>query len=903
MLTSKVTVLAPCAIAFMLMSAVTAKRITANVAAPQEPAQTAAAGRVLLGELGCTACHAPTARQAQWLSPKVAPRLAGIGSRASGEWMQRYLNAPQEVMPGTTMPDVLQAVPTAERAAGAEALTHYLASLAPLQFNRVLPDRAAVARGEGLYHRVGCVACHAPQNTAKSTMPAFPLPRMAEKWSFEGLQRFLLDPLASRPSGRMPAIPLTDTEAADIAHYLLRDTRVPAPLEVAQYRERIRSFDELDAAELSRTGPAPGFTLDAMGTTRGYALRFSGWLRIDEPGDYTFHFAATGASRLSVRERWLLGGDSWQRESVDARTTLRLTAGLHALSVDYVQRGQGVPALKVEWEGPGVARQVIPASRLQSARESVASPLAFSVDAAKAATGRALYAQLNCASCHETRRPAKVPPSLSTLNITRGCLSESPAGGALNYQLDASQRTALRQALTSLRRTDLAAPTRRERLQHTMASFNCTACHVRDGAGGVTPARDAFFTSNGEDLGDEGRLPPSLDGVGDRLTPAWLQRVLVQGSSVRPHLDTRMPQFGAANVGHLRDLFVALDRRAEPVRSAAPLDTARVQVDAGRTLVGTDGLSCIACHRFNRQPALAMNLIDLVTTTQRLNEDWFRRFLRDPGRYHPDTRMPGFWPNGVSLLPAVMGGDTDRQFAAIWAYLAGGSRARFPEGLSRQNVELIVGGEAVVYRGKLWEAGFRAIAVGYPGQLNAAFDAEAMRLSLLWRGRFLNVAPHWTVQGMGQIRPLGDNVVIFPKGPALAVLTEANAPWPTDAGRAPGLKFRGSQLDSLNRPTFLYTFRDAGVEDFMTPLDAAGKSGLRRRVTLTDPPPDSLYFRVAVGNITPDRANTWRLDGALTIRVEGGGTPIVRGTGDQRELLVPVRFSGRNHYLEIEYVW
>lgn len=855
--------------------------------------------------MGCITCHAPSARQALWLSPKMAPRLAGIGNRASGEWIQRYLTAPADVMPETTMPDVLQAVPASERAAGAEALTHYLASQGSLEFSRVLPDRAAVARGESLYHRVGCVACHAPENTTESTPMASSFARIAEKWSFEGLQRFLRDPLTTRPSGRMPAMSLTDAEAADIAHYLLRRTRVPAPLEVAQYRSRIRSFEELDSAELARTGPTPGFTLDAMGTARGYALRFSGFLRIDEPGDYTFFLAATGASRLSIRERWLLGQDSWERDGVDGRTTLRLTAGLHAITVDYVQRGQKVPALTLEWEGPGVTRQIIPASRLQSAPETIVAPAAFRVDPAKAATGRALYAQLNCGVCHEAQRPSPTPPSLSSLNVARGCLAESPGGAALNYHLESSERAALREAVTSLRRADLAAPNSRERLAHTMATFNCTACHVRDGVGGVRPERDAFFTSNAEDIGDRSRLPPPLDGVGDRLTPAWLQRVLAEGASVRPNLNTRMPQYGASNVGHLRDVFVRLDRRATPVRSgtAPPRDARRVQVEAGRAIVGTDGLSCIACHRFNRQPAHALNLIDMVTTTERLNEDWFRRFLLDPNRFHPGILMPSFWPNGVSSLQTVLGGNTDRQFSAIWAYLSGGSRAKFPEGLSRQSVELIVGGEAVVYRGKLWEAGFRAIAVGYPGQLNAAFDAEAMRLSLLWRGRFLNTAPHWGVQGMGQIRPLGTDVVVFPQGPAMAILTDPEAPWPTGTSKAAGLKFSGSQLDALNRPTFLYSFVNMGVEDFMTPVDEAGTSGLRRTMILTDPPPDDLYFRVAVGKIAPGRANTWRLDDALTIRVEGGGTPLVRGTGDRRELLVPVRSSGRIHRLEIEYVW
>ena len=282
-----------------------------------------------------------------------------------------------------------------------------------------------------------------------------------------------------------------------------------------------------------------------------------------------------------------------------------------------------------------------------------------------------------------------------------------------------------------------------------MTALNCTACHARDGVGGVKPERDAFFTSNGEDLGEEGRIPPRLDGVGDRLRPAWLSNVLATGASVRPYFDTRMPQFGAANVSHLADLFVALDRRAQVLKPAS--DAPDVQRDAGRKLVGTDGLSCIACHRFNRQPAHALQVIDLTTTTERLNEDWFRQFLLDPSRFHPGTRMAAFWPEGVSPLPALLGGNTDRQHAALWTYLADGARAKFPEGLSRQNVDLNVGGEAVVYRGKMWEAGFRAVATGYPGQLNAAFDAEEMRLALLWRGRFVNAGAHWGVQGMGSI--------------------------------------------------------------------------------------------------------------------------------------------------------
>ena len=115
-------------IALLLMSAMTGRASTAAVplaeSAPRE-----ATGRVLLGELNCTACHTASEQQAAWLSPKTAPRLANIGSRASAEWLQRHLAAPHQTMPGTTMPDVLRG-----NSEHAEALTHYLLPLAPVKF-------------------------------------------------------------------------------------------------------------------------------------------------------------------------------------------------------------------------------------------------------------------------------------------------------------------------------------------------------------------------------------------------------------------------------------------------------------------------------------------------------------------------------------------------------------------------------------------------------------------------------------------------------------------------------------------------------------------------------------------------------------------------------------------------
>ncbi len=852
-------------------------------------------GLELISTSNCTACHAASAASGAWLFPKPGPRLTEVASHARPAWLTQFLTSPQAAKPGTTMPDLLRG-----DTAKAEALTHFLLSTQPPANPPLLPDKAAAARGESLYHRIGCVACHAPQNGTAPPAGSVPLPPMEEKWTFDGLRRFLLDPLATRPSGRMPAMGLTDKESSDIAHYLLRGTRVPAAVEVAIYRNRIRSLEDFDTTEIERTAPAPALTLEGSLSERGSALRFTTWLTIPTTGPYTFYLNASTASRLAIDGEWIMGMDSWETRGIAENHLRRLDAGPHEIKVDFIRRGQETPSLAIEWEGPGIPRAPIPAALLTSTREPVPPAPAFTPDPAKAAAGRTLYASLNCAACHESTPAIPAPPSLESLaaHSNQGCLAETPAAPLPDYQFDGAQRQAIRESLSTFTKPNLPPPTPEEHLASTLSTFRCLQCHVRDGQGGVPADRSGFFTSNGDDLGEEGRLPPRLDGSGDKLRPEWIRQVLTEGAAVRPYLNTRMPQFGPANIGHLPDLLTTIDRNAVPVKPTS--DSPEIQRAAGRLLTGTDGLSCIACHRFNRQPAHSLQVLDLTTTTQRLNEDWFRRFLRDPNPFNPGTRMPALWPGGHSLIPAVLEGDTDRQHAALWTYLADGTSAKFPEGLSRQNMELIVGGDPVVYRGKLWEAGFRAIATGYPGAVNAAFDAGEMRLALVWRGRFLNVSPHWSSQGMGSIHPLGTDEVILPHGAPFAILTHPEAPWPTTSSKATGMRFGGYQLDASKRPILLYGFNGLNIEDTLTPASPADPPSLHRTLKFTGPPPAGLHLRLATGSLSPAGPGQWRLNNSLTLKLPDATNALLRGKGAQQELLVPILSTSP---LEIEYVW
>ena len=73
-------------------------------------------GRLLLGELGCVACHQADGAAAKQATKKQAPILDGVGSRVRLSFIKALLANPQKAKPGTTMPDVLAGLPENERA-------------------------------------------------------------------------------------------------------------------------------------------------------------------------------------------------------------------------------------------------------------------------------------------------------------------------------------------------------------------------------------------------------------------------------------------------------------------------------------------------------------------------------------------------------------------------------------------------------------------------------------------------------------------------------------------------------------------------------------------------------------------------------------------------------------------
>lgn len=876
-------------------------------------------GRLLLGELNCTSCHKADKGVLGAVPPKKAPNLSQIGSRVRPGWIRALLSAPHVVKPGTMMPDVFVSQSPAEKAKQIEALVHFLASSGPSRLTDQVPDKASVARGETLFHQVGCVGCHAPQ---KENTPALatsvPLGDLTKKYTTTSLTTFLRDPLAVRPSGRMPSLNLDDKEARDVATYLLRDIVVPPNLAYQYFEGSWDNLPDFGSLKPKETGKSAGFDLAAAKRDSNVGLRFQGYLHIDRDGDYKFHLNSDDGSKLWIDGQVVIDNDGIHPPA-EKSTKLSLAVGAHPIVVDCFNGGGGYE-LSLEFEGKGVSRRDV-ATAVSLDQSSPAKSDAskddatFIFDPELAGEGRKLFSSLGCASCHDLRENNK--PLASTLNSTtlkelhleRGCLSSTATGLAPQFSLSTRQRESLRAGLEAAQKMtkDTSSPTPKEVISQTLTAFNCYACHVRDNVGGIEAARNDWFQTNFKEMGDEGRIPPHLNGVGGKLTSTFMKNLFNQGGRDRPYMLTRMPKFGGDNLASLVTAFDAADPTEplqQPQIDAPPY---RIKGD-GRFLVGGKAFSCVKCHNFGKYKGEGVQAIDLTVLAARLKPEWVFRYLRDAQVYRPGTRMPNAWPKtGKSFLTSVYDGDIDKQIEAVWVYLSDGPKAAVPFGVQGQPMELLVQTEPVIYRNFIQGAGPRAIGVGYPEKVNLAFDASNMRLALIWHNSFIDASLHWQGRGAGFQSPLGDHTLTLTDGVPLAQLKDTAADWPATPAKEMGYQFRGYELDSLRRPKFMYDYQSVHIVDFPQPMKEEQGTGLIRTLTLSsDQPQQSLWFRAAVsGDIQPLKDGWYSIDGVWKMRIESSGkaSPVVRTSGDKKELLVPIEFMDKRATVTQTFDW
>jgi hypothetical protein len=372
-----------------------------------------------------------------------------------------------------------------------------------------------------------------------------------------------------------------------------------------------------------------------------------------------------------------------------------------------------------------------------------------------------------------------------------------------------------------------------------------------------------------------------------------------------------MPHYGESALDGLPALFAKVDTMEEVVLDPPDRESGSKMRNGAHLLLGTDGLGCIACHNYNGKDSPGMKGLDLMTTYQRLQPAWFYNYMKNPAAFRPGITMPSYWPGGRAVQPDILDGDTHEQLRALWHNFSLGRSARDPKGLVAEDTRLLVTDTVRTYRGRSRVAGFRGIAVGFPGGLNYAFNAQNGALAAIWSGEFVRV--NWRSQGAGDFSPLGREVKL-PQDVGFLQLADGDAPWPLRPVRTKenpvnpdplyprqhGYAFRGYSFDADRVPTLRYRCNDIAIAERTVAVGEGTDAVLRRQFRFSSPAHETACLRALTGRIERVSDTVFQ-DGEVRLTIDPAET-LLRPIGDGgQELLIKLSLPKGESTYTIDY--
>ncbi|NCG12645.1 MAG: hypothetical protein GWP38_04805 [Planctomycetia bacterium] len=854
-------------------------------------------------DAACLKCHSATGDAAITFRSVEPPLLTKASQRYRPQWLIDWISDPRAIEAGTRMPHALESVPEEKRRGVAEDITHFLFARDGAYPNwEAEPfNEATLASGEELFQAIGCAACHDGTDLTN---------RMIRRTTLSALVEELKNSHAIHPSGRMPQIPMTDEEVVSIATWLIRGQSVDAQgaaivdeisgLRYDSYSRSFHSCDQLREADPEAGGHTTQLTNSVRPRDTNFGLRFTGEFSVAKKGEFTFTLSSDDGSVLWIQNKKLIDNDG-NHGTVTKRGTLTLESGWHEIELCFWQ-GAGPSELKLTIEGPGIpeAREFGKDELRSRSRVAIPNEPPFRPDPVNIIRGGRAYSTYGCNACHEPKaRPMRKAWSELTASAD-SCVEGSSPLGSPGYEFDAK----MSQAILELVGEPLL-PVSEPGMQANwrVGDAGCLSCHVRDGLGGPDQKKNSLFTGTAE-LGDEGRLPPWLTGVGNKLRSEVIHSTIAQGLKVRPYVVTRMPAYPEGLSHDIANILVAADNEP-PVPDHAPAFSLDART-AGHQLVGIEGFRCIDCHTFAGQNSLGEPAYDLAIMASRLKPRWFLEYMKDPQSKRPGTRMPTFWFPDFAMFPDLLEGDTDAQIDAMWTYLSAGSAAPFPKGLiiNRSDFDLLPGAEEPTMVGVFMRGlSGRVVAVGYPERANIAYDMENIRLGKVWRGDFINVQGTWAGRAGALENPAGIEVLNLPPGMPIGIVETPQQTWPLSPVRELGWRVKGYRRDEKRNPLFQVT-GPGGVEvsEFIQPvITEEGVQILRKFRFDGETMPLGLMMRLARSSaMTPLAPRSWKTAEGMTITVNGAQAEVVEVDG-ALEVRVPISAPGTEVKVEVRW--
>ena len=151
---------------------------------------------------------------------------------------------------------------------------------------------------------------------------------------------------------------------ASSANFRLLDSKAGNGINFKYYEgENWTMIPNLSMLKPKATGKAKEFRIQyALHRDEQYALEFDAYLKIDSAGEYRFYTYSDDGSKLYIDDKEVVNNDGSHGAKEKTGDT-KLEKGLHKIKVTYFNEGGG-QWLEVFYRGPGVPRQIIPASAL-----------------------------------------------------------------------------------------------------------------------------------------------------------------------------------------------------------------------------------------------------------------------------------------------------------------------------------------------------------------------------------------------------------------------------------------------------------------------------------------------------------------------------------------------------------
>ena len=534
-----------------------------------------------------------------------------------------------------------------------------------------LQDAPLLAQGQKLFEQVGCTGCHLVQGYENVPKIGPSLRRISAKVDPSWMVGWVENPHKFRPRTRMPNFEFKPDEALAISAYLwsvskeegdqwLKENPLPAGF---------REGNDNDAAR----GKKLVETIGCKGC-HGFA-----------DGEFSTPLGKEKDLVPNLKDIATKTDPQWMYHWV------RDPKGF--------EPGTKMPSLRLSDEEALAITSYL--STLGGKSEAIAGLEEKLADGANIKRGEALIRKYGCAGCHDIKgmeKESRIGVELTTfgsktveelafgnrtdvrrtwddwtfhkIKSPRGYATERVEQLMPQFNLADEDIDALRVLLGGFRERKVGQrylADQSERVvqvvegRRLMQQYNCIGCHEIENQGGFVKK----YYEN------PAAAPPPLHGEGEKVQSNWLFGFLKAPSLLRPWLEIRMPTFGLSDehTTQLVSYFNGLSKVDSPFVYFNEAGVPKQHLEAAQKLASEDYFNCFSCHvRGNKNPEGPPEgwAPDLAMARQRLNPSWIIKWIQDPQKIQPGTKMPSFYPGGPD---DILDGKDDRQIEALRDYV------------------------------------------------------------------------------------------------------------------------------------------------------------------------------------------------------------------------------------------